>query len=225
MKEYQINTYDEAVQVVNEIGILPLSPLIPNYPSLDTITLKKNWHTGTELDPWLWRAQFPVDGVAAYGKFMKKKAILISREILPSVKAILGSESSVKQRYEDGMISKEALKLYSIISEEEGIDTRVLRVKAGMKDKEMKKPFDHALQELQGSMDIVISGTKEKQNELGEKNGWSSTSYETMDNWASKNNVVVTGIKKEEAKEMLKRYFVERCGPESMRAFTKIFGL
>lgn len=107
-----------------------------------------------------------------YGKFIKKKAILISREILPLVKTVLGSEYSVKRCYEDGMISKEALDLYSIISEEEGIDTRVLRVKAGMKDKEKKKSFEHALQELQGTMDIVISGTKQKQNELGEINGW-----------------------------------------------------
>ncbi|MEK5389247.1 hypothetical protein NSQ59_02540 [Margalitia sp. FSL K6-0131] len=223
MKEYKINTYDEAVQVVKEVGILPLASFIPDFPSLDTITLKQNWHTGTELDPWLWRAQFPVDGIAAYGKFIKKKAILISREILPLVKTVLGSEYSVKQRYEDGMISKEALDLYSIISEEEGIDTRVLRVKAGMKDKEKKKSFEHALQELQGTMDIVISGTKQKQNELGEINGWSSTSYETMDNWSRKNNVVITGVKKEKAKEMLKKYFAEKCSTESMKALAKIF--
>lgn len=74
MKEYKINTYDEAVQVVKEVGILPLASFIPDFPSLDTITLKQNWHTGTELDPWLWRAQFPVDGIAYLRKVYKEKS-------------------------------------------------------------------------------------------------------------------------------------------------------
>ncbi|MGV3466852.1 MAG: AlkZ-related protein [Heyndrickxia sp.] len=225
MKQYKIITYKEAVEVVNEVGILPLSSLIPDFPSLDTITLKENWHTGTELDPWLWRAQFPVDGVAAYGKFMKKKAVLISLEMLPLAKAVLGSERTIKQRYEDGLISGEALELFSIIREEEGIDTRVLRAKSGMKEKEKKKPFDQALQELQSSMDIVISGTKEKQNELGEKNGWSSTSYETIHNWARNHNTVIAGIDMDEAKERLKKHLSNKCSSESMKAFAKIFML
>lgn len=223
MKQYKIITYKEAVEVVNEVGILPLSSFIPDFPSLDTITLKENWHTGTELDPWLWRAQFPVDGVAAYGKFMKKKAVLISLEMLPLAKAVLGSERTIKQRYEDGLISGEALELYSIIREEEGVDTRVLRAKSGMKEKEKKKPFDQALQELQSSMDIVISGTKEKQNELGEKNGWSSTSYETIHNWARNHNTVIAGIDMDEAKERLKKHLSNKCSSESMKAFAKIF--
>ncbi|MEH7308342.1 AlkZ-related protein [Neobacillus drentensis] len=223
MVDYQISTYEESVKVIKEVGLLPLSPLIPQYPSLDRITSKEQWHTGSENDPWLWRAQFPVDGVAAYGKFIKKKSVLISGEILPLVKTILGSKESVSKRYKDGLISREALELYTLISEEEGIDTRVLRAKAGMKDKEKKKPFDQALLELQGSMDIVVSGTKEKINASGEKNGWSSTSFETLDYW-SKNNVVdLYGIEMEEAKDKLKNHFVKIGSPESLKALGKIF--
>ncbi|MBV7506640.1 hypothetical protein KW850_15350 [Bacillus sp. sid0103] len=223
MVDYQISTYEEAVKVIKEVGLLPLSPLIPQYPSLDSITSKEHWHTGSENDPWLWRAQFPVDGVAAYGKFIKKKSVLISREILPLVKTILGSKESVSKRYKDGLISREALELFTLISEEEGIDTRVLRAKAGMKDKEKKKPFDQALLELQGSMDIVVSGTKEKINASGEKNGWSSTSFETLDYW-SKNNVVdLYDIEMEEAKDELKNHFVKIGSPESLKALGKIF--
>ena len=36
-------------------------------------------------------------------------------------------------------------------------------------------------------MDIVISGIQEKKNATGEKNGWSSTAFETYDSWASRN--------------------------------------
>jgi hypothetical protein len=115
------------------------------------------------------------------------------------------------------------LELYKLIREEEGIDTRVLRVKAGMKDKEKKKAFDQALLELQGSMDIVVSGTKEKTNELGEKNGWSSTSFETMENWAKRNNVGQADMDIEAAKQELKNHLEIICEPEALKAFGKIF--
>jgi hypothetical protein len=222
LKDYRIETYEEASQVINEIGILPLATLVPQYPSLDSITSKENWHTDSEFDPWLWRARFPVDGVAAYGKFLKKKSVLISKEVLPLVRSVLGSVESVEKRYSDGLVSREALELYKLIREEEGIDTRVLRVKAGMKDKDKKKAFDQALVDLQGSMDIVVAGTKEKTNDTGEKNGWSSTSFETMDNWATRNNVShVPNVEK--AKTELKNHLEKVCNPEVMKAFSKIF--
>ncbi|MEH7255037.1 hypothetical protein V7111_23275 [Neobacillus niacini] len=225
MLDYKIHTYDDAIQVINEIGFLPLAQLIPNVPSLDSITSKEHWHTGSELDPWLWRAKFPRDGVAAYGKFIKKKSVLISCELLPVIRAILGSPLSVNERYQDGLVSREAIELYALISENEGIDTRVLRVQAGMKDKAMKKPFDHALLELQGSMDIVVSGTKAKTNEAGEENGWSSTSFETMEYWAEKNKIGETTIEIDDAKMKLKDHFASFCSPETMKVINKIFKL
>ncbi|MDR7076915.1 hypothetical protein J2Y03_001938 [Neobacillus niacini] len=223
MKEYKVNTYEEAISVIQEIGFLPLAQLIPNYPSLDSITTKEHWHTGSEMDPWLWRAKFPGDGVATYGKFVKKKSVLISSEMLPLIRAILGSPLSVNERYRDGIMSREAVELYAQISENEGIDTRVLRVRAGMKDKDMKKPFDNALLELQGSMDIVVSGTKAKTNEAGEKNGWSSTSFETMEYWAEKNKISETTVEIDDAKMELRDHFTSFCSPETIKAFNKIF--
>lgn len=225
MKDYKIHTYEEAIEVIKEIGFLPLAKLIPDYPSLDGITLKEHWYTGSELDPWMWRAKFPGDGAAAYGKFIKKKSVLISTELLPFIRVILGSSLSVKERYQDGLMSREAVELYTLISENEGIDTRVLRVEAGMKDKEKKKPFDQALLELQGSMDIVVSGTKEKTNEAGEKNGWSSTSFETMEYWSQNHSIKESTFKVEDAKMMVKDHFAAFCSPEAMKAINKIFGL
>jgi hypothetical protein len=223
MKQYVVQDYEEAVDVIREVGILPLAQLVPNFPSLDYITDKENWHTSTELDPWLWRAQFPVDGVAAYGKFLKKKSILISRELLPTVRAILGSTTPIEDRYADGLVSREAMELFQLIQEEPGIDTRVLRKKAGMKEKEKKKDFDKALVELQENMDIVVSGTKEKTNELGEKNGWSSTSYETMENWASRNDVKTAAAdNRNQAIEELTNHFEQIGGPELVKSFRKL---
>jgi len=99
----------------------------------------------------------------------------------------------------------------------------VLRSKAGMRDKEKKKPFDNALIELQGAMDIVVSGTKAKTNELGEKNGWSSTAFETMDYWAKSNDVKLVDINGGDAKRELHEHFARICSPESMKTLAKVF--
>jgi hypothetical protein len=225
LKDYQIHTYEDASEVIKEIGFLPLAPLVPGYPSLDSITSKDQWYTGSEFDPWMWRAKFPVEGVAAYGKFVKKKSVLISRELLPFVRAVLGSNRSIKERYHDGLVSREALDLFNSISEEEGIDSRVLRVKAGMKEKEKKKLFDYALLELQGFLDIAVSGTKEKTDLAGEKNGWSSMSYETMDYWAQNKEITLVNFEPETAKIELKNHFEKIAKPESLKALNKIFKL
>ncbi|KMJ56941.1 hypothetical protein AB685_19425 [Bacillus sp. LL01] len=218
-----IHTYEEAVAVINEVGLLPLAPLFDDYPSLGSITPKEAWHSDTEQDPWMWRTQFAADGVAAYGKFIRKKAVFISRDLLPFMLTALASKETVNQRYEKGQVSREALNLYSNISECQGIDTRVLRSKAGMKDKEKKKAFDQALLELQGNLDIVVSGTKEKQDNNGEKSGWSSTSYETMGHWCEKNNIERIKLDKEEATEQLLTHFSSLTTEATMKKLKKIF--
>lgn len=96
------------------------------------------------------------------------------------------------------------------------------RKEANLLGKEHKKAFDQGLQELQGSMDIVISGIKEKHNEAGETNGWNSTSYETMEGWLGKNGIERLSICREEAKEKLLQHFSLFCPDDAMKKISKI---
>ncbi|MFD2445007.1 hypothetical protein ACFSO7_13635 [Bacillus sp. CGMCC 1.16607] len=223
MVDLKIKTYDEAIKVIEEFGLLPLSPLIPNYPSLNSITSQESWHSDTENDPWIWRTKFSVDGVAGYGKFIKKKSVFISRELLPYVKTVLGSVQPLEERYFNGNVSKEAYDIYKIIREEEGIDTRLLRAKAGLKHKDQKKSFENGLLELQGSMDIVISDIQLKTDEFGEKNGWSSTAFETYDSWANRKNIESINMEKGQAKQHLMDHFSSLCSEETLKKLGKIF--
>jgi hypothetical protein len=222
MKDYKAKAYSEAAAIIKELSLLPLAPLIPGYPALNTITEPESWHAGGDSDPWTWRTRFAGEGIAAYGKFISKKAVFISKDWVPLFLSVLGKNNMPEERYHKGELSKEALTLYSLISAEEGIDTRLLRKKANLLGKEHKKAFDQGLQELQGSMDIVISGIKEKQNEAGETNGWNSTSYETMEGWLEKNGIERLSISKEEAKEKLLQHFCLICNDEGMKKISKI---
>ncbi|MFJ8064030.1 hypothetical protein ACIQYS_05325 [Psychrobacillus sp. NPDC096426] len=218
-----MKTYEEAIGVIEEIGLLPLAPLIPDFPSLNTITSPEYWHSESEFAPWIWRTRFSTDGVAAYGKFIKKKSVLVSSQLLPYIKKVLGYTESIEERYFNGNVSKEAFEINKIIGQEEGIDTRALRIKAGLKERDKKKIFDNALLELQGSIDIVISGIQVKKNAEGEKNGWSSTAFETYDSWAVRNTIDVINKDKEDARKYLLSFFSNICSDESIKKLEKIF--
>ena len=224
MKDYSIKTYEEAIQVIEEVGFLPLAPLVPEFPALNTITAPESWHSDTENDPWIWRTRFAVEGVAGYGKFIKKKSVLISRDLLPYFKAVLGSYEKVEERYQKGNISREALTLYRIINDAGVIDTRELRTLAGLREKEYKRMFDNSLLELQGTMDIVISGIKEKTNAEGEKNGWSSTSFETYDSWASRFKIEAIAVEKENAREYLLDHLQGFTSENALKKLKKMLG-
>src|ERR1700736_1596652 len=94
-------SFAEAAEVVQHFGILPLSSFIPDHPSLVSITRPDAWHTGdgAESDPWLWRDRFAMEGIAAYGRFLGDKPLLVSREIFPILKCVLAPAETVEERY------------------------------------------------------------------------------------------------------------------------------
>lgn len=222
-EEGSVTTFEEAAEIVERLGILPLASFIPEHPSLNGLTKPENWHTGTELDPWSWRVRFPGEGLAGYGKFVKKKAILVSREWFPAFVAAVGSTKSIEERYHDGLASNEAMTLLQIVREHQGIDTRVLRAEANMKAKEKKNAFDQAVTELQESLDMVISGIKERRNADGEKNGWSSTAFETVDHWMEENNLPIFKGDREEAVDWLQARMNGVWSPNAIAWTNKAF--
>lgn len=223
-KQENVTTFEEMAEVVARLGIVPLAGLIPEHPSVNGLTLAENWHTDTELDPWRWRVRFPGEGLAGYGKFIKKKAVLISREWLPAYLAAAGPQRSLEERYKSGQATREALTLLEIIRANEGIETRQLRSMADMKAKEKKTAFDNAVTELQGSLDIVISGVKQRVNAAGEPNGWNSTSYETTGHWMQEAGISPFAGSRDEALVWLRGRMEEAWAPEAIAWTTKVVG-
>lgn len=209
-------TFEDAAKLVSQIGILPLAPLISDHPSLKSLTKEEDWHTDTELDPWKWRVRFPAEGLAAYGKFLKKKAVLVDREWFPYFAAVLGNARTFRERYSSGLAGREAHVILEIIENNEGIETRQLRAEAGMKAKEKKTAFDNALNELQGSADIVISGVQQRLNADGAKNGWNSTSFETAGHWMRGTEIEPFPGTREEAVLWLKARMEPVWTPDAM---------
>jgi hypothetical protein len=189
MSHLIVKTYEEASRVVEQLGILPLSEFIPNHPSLDSITEPAAWHTGTGTDPWLWRDRFASEGIAAYGRFIGSRPILIAQGVFPLVKRLLTSSQTVKERYSVGLLARSTVQIYEIIQQHHSIEVRTLRKLAGMQDKADKTAFDHALIDLQNTADIVISGVAENRNDQGNKSGWNGTCYMLAESWMEEHRI------------------------------------
>ncbi|NOU91081.1 hypothetical protein GC102_35940 [Paenibacillus sp. LMG 31460] len=217
--------YEDVTKILKEVGILPLSSFIPDHPSLESITVHEQWHTGLETDPWLWRDRLPGDGIAAYGRFFAKKPLLISAELFPLIKNLLDEPYSVEERYADGELPKSAVELFQAVEENEGIDVRELRSKIGMKAKESKNEFDRALIELQSKTDIVIAGISERLNANGTKNGWNSTCYMTAKHWMELHGIKANTLPTPEAKSQLRELLQERFSAAASVYLGKVFKL
>jgi hypothetical protein len=226
MNEHEsIVTYEEAVQRIEAVGLLPLAPLFPEYPSLSSITPQENWHKDNALDPWLWRSRLAEEGIAAYGKFVKKKALLVSSEYFPWVHRLLADSRVMEEQYDVGLLSREAFKLYEIIEKHEGIDGRKLRSLAGFGAKEDKKAFDQGLLDLQSMCAIVICGTKEKEGLAEGKVAWNSSAYETSGYWMKHQGIEPFEGSVEDASELLIQQLEKHTSAAALTKIKKAFAI
>lgn len=210
MSHLIVKTYEEASRVVAQLGILPLSAGIPGHPSLDSITEPAAWHTGTDTDPWHWRDRFASEGIAAYGRFISSRPILIARGVFPLVQCLLASPRTVKERYAAGLLARSTVQIYEIIQHYHGIEVRALRKLAGMQDTADKNAFDHALIDLQHTTDIVISGVAENRTDQGNTRGWNGTCYMLADHWMKEHDIKHLQLSPAEAKTHLFAWLMPR---------------
>lgn len=214
-----VHTYEQARHVVEDLGILPLSSFMPGHPSLGSITEPAAWHTGTDTDPWLWRDHFAEEGVAAYGRFLGDKPLLISRELFPLMRGVLAAPETVEERYAAGLLARPALQVYDCIREHDGIDVKTLRMLTEMQRPSDKRAFDRALTELQNSTDLVISGIAARLNEHGNKSGWNSTCYMLADHWMEQHGIEQARFAPGEAQTTLYAWIEQRWEEAAVRSF------
>ena len=51
-----LNTYDDFVKRVDELGFMSFSNILPGWTSLSDETSRMQWHTSEhETDPWQWK--------------------------------------------------------------------------------------------------------------------------------------------------------------------------
>jgi hypothetical protein len=224
-KGKKITEYSEFLEVLEEIGFMPLSNNCINFTNISDLTEEKEWHTGLATDPWSWRVRAESERKAAYGKLFDKKPGFISYEWYPIFIAARRKGRSFSEMYSEGLISYNAKQIYELFNEHSILALHEIKSLCGI-TKETNSKFENAMTELQMRMFITINGTKQKLSQKGGTYGWPSTAYSTVETWAGEKLMQETEeIDAEEAIENI-MYKINEVVPDAdIRKIKKFLGI
>jgi hypothetical protein len=162
----RVQTEEQALEFLNEVGLcLLFSAKGIELPSLwgalcwEDLPLP-NHHDNHELGlAWYWKDKLPIEGKVLYGKFLRKKPVFVSLDLVPYFYALSPNygdpAEDFRQDYLDGRLTVEAKQVYEVLLEQGALPTSRLRLEAGLSGKANAGRFDRALAELQ--MDFRIA--------------------------------------------------------------------
>jgi hypothetical protein len=188
-RDLKVKNQREAVQFINEAGIVLLFPgdFLPLPDLWSAINgyerkLPKHHHDWALGKTWEWKDHIPSRKEAWYGKFVRGKPAFISLGDLPAVYALssnYGELDDYLEAYADGMMSKEAKEVYEVLLREGPMPTSALRKAAGMGGGgDNARRFDRAIVELQSDLKIVKAG-------ISDSNRWKYCYiYDLLLRWA-----------------------------------------
>lgn len=218
----KITAYSDFVNIVEDVGFMPLSNNRIEFINLDMLTESEQWHTDLPSDPWPWRMRIESDHKAAYAKLFDKKPGFISLEWYARFLAARRDGRSFSRMYSEGLMSNHAKRIYDLFKDHEILAVHEIKALGGF-TKETNSKYESAMSELQMAMFITVNGSKQKISVKGEPYGWPSTAYSTVEMWAGEKIIEESNsITSEDARdEILQR--IREFGPEPAKSRLKAF--
>lgn len=174
---FTIQTKQDLINVVNELGFLPLfENSIPGF-SVEENVEPAIWF-GSEPGPWEWKGPVIRETGCAYGKFFEQKAMFISKDWFPDFANYRRDGYDFDARFDDGLAPFRDKELYDLLDEAAPIMTGDLRDK-GQYRKGGKKGFESIITRLQAQCYVLISDFKYKKDKHGRQYGWGVAEYST----------------------------------------------
>jgi len=169
--ERRLHTVEDAQAFVDEVGFCHFWPIkgveTPNlfHAIAGRVRPVPMEHGDPDIGKcWGWKDQSLDKKWWYYGKLLRRRATLVSLEMLPYFYALsenYGSLDDYLQEYEDGRMTAEAKAVYEAILENGPLDTVRLRREARMSAESAKSRFDRALVELQVGLKVLPIGVAE----------------------------------------------------------------
>jgi hypothetical protein len=161
LPDLRVQTESQALAFLNRVGIsLLFSARNIELPSLwgaicgEDRPIPRRHHNDRELGlAWRWKDTLPSAGKVLYGKFLRRRPVFISLDLVPAFYALSPNYGDpyedYRQDYRDGRLSTEAKQIYEALIELGALPTSRLRREAGLGGKANASRFDRALVELQ----------------------------------------------------------------------------
>lgn len=163
----QLHTKEEAVAYVNERGFVYFWPIRDILmPSLWVATAGDRPVADEHDDPghitWGWKDELLGKKQWYYAKVLRKKATIISLEVLPCFYALSENYGSPEEDYltlyQQGRLTLESKTVFETLLKEGPLDTIELRKAAHMTSRGSDSRFNRALSDLQANFQILPVG-------------------------------------------------------------------
>ena len=180
----KLATYTLFLEALNDLGFLPLSRNLVEYPNIGAITEGSHWFTDDpDTDPWQWKTRLVDERAGAFGKLLGGRPSFISREWYPFFLAARRGGESFEDAYEEGRMSHECQRIMALLEDGRPLAVHEIKLLAGF-DKGSQSRFEGALTTLQMGFFITVSGAVRKTTLLGQPYGWPGTQYQAVEAWA-----------------------------------------
>lgn len=168
----KILTIENAKEIINEYGFLPLSDGTIKGFSLSALTYGLPWFSGEENDPWGWRAIIAAEGDIAYGKFFEKGSAFVSKKWFGALLNYRRDGYDFDARWDEGIAKHREKLIMDLFMENDNIlPSYEIKEKAGF-GKGGEKGFEGTMTALQMQCYLLFRKTTRKRNKMGEEYGW-----------------------------------------------------
>lgn len=180
-----LDTYEEFVERVNQLGYMAFSAIMPGFPSLDRETRPGQWHTGDhKTDPWCWKDRAAKEKKLAFGCLLGGHKGFISQKLYPYFYMACHPREDIEERWMEGKVGLAEWQVWQLFGRGDELNTSEIRKAMGVTKKQGAEKVDSALKELQRCFYITVSGNRRKVNKRGEPYGWAINTYLRVTDWA-----------------------------------------
>ena len=175
----RVQTWEELIELINEVGFLPLFKNEVDGFSVEENTADLYWWTGDEeQDPWEWRRLIARSGQVAYGKFFGRKAGFISKAWFPHFANWRRDDYDFDSRWDEELASIRCKRVMDQFENCQELFSFELKRLAGF-GKEGEKNFDGTVTELQMQSYLLTRDFRRRINKKGLEYGWPISVYST----------------------------------------------
>ena len=175
-----IRTKKDLEEAVEEYGFLPLfANSVPGF-SVEEHAVPEVWYSEGSSDwpVWDWKGPVIRECGCAYGKFLEKKSVFISREWFPDFANWRRDGYDFDARWDDGLASYADRDLYGLLEANAPIVSTALK-KLGDYRKGGRSGFETSMTRLQAQGYVLISDFVYAKAKDGREYGWGLAQYST----------------------------------------------
>lgn len=223
----RIQTPEGALAFVEEVGFCHFWPTkgaeLPNlfHAIAGCIRAVPMQHDDPDIERcWRWKDAALDKRQWYYGKLLRRRATLISLDLLPVFYACSDNTGDLEdylEEYRAGMMTAEAKWIYEALLEHGPLDTIRLRREAGMSARKAKSRFDRALLELQVGLKVIPVG-------VARTGAWNyAFTYEILQRHAPQLPEQAAGIKRSAARRTLVSQYLDSVVAADRKMIGRIF--